>query len=537
MDSIFLLDEGGRASFLHHIMQSFGCTYICMRSYLPQPSNVLFLMGGFYHEGNNQPNSFDEYKHTIIPVENDRVPGLAFKNSFPYLELKDSDLQRLASVDAQLRFYQEAKIKTAIFMGCKLGEIELGFSNEPQGFQPNLKMEIMNWFPEDFLQQTPAAELPAFPVDQNRPSSSSSSLRSLSFESPECSPLLFNIPSTSYTNPEVIPLEGPPFVQPLRPSSTTSAMLLQPLIPSSSATPIPFQQAILTLSQIRNIQFPTIESENAAMTQAILTVLSSPSSSSSSHQPPQQNLPPNYQISQKASAFKHYRSALAPSTQLSARVRRKNLHKRAISFFRSLNSMRPQENVRASNPTSTQLHHMMSERRRREKLNESFQTLRSLLPPGSKKDKASVLTSTTEYMSSLKAQVAELTQRNQLLEAQLLAPRDANYNRGVVIRGSSSNQRLEVRITNVAESTSEARMVDLQVIVRGECSLLDLAVRILEFLKQVNNVSLMSVEAEAQIVESNPVNQATFRLRIENGEWDESAFQEAVRRVVGDLAQ
>jgi hypothetical protein len=35
-------------------------------------------------------------------------------------------------------------------------------------------------------------------------------------------------------------------------------------------------------------------------------------------------------------------------------------------------------------PTSSQLNHMISERRRRERLNESFEALRGLLPPGSK---------------------------------------------------------------------------------------------------------------------------------------------------------
>jgi len=34
--------------------------------------------------------------------------------------------------------------------------------------------------------------------------------------------------------------------------------------------------------------------------------------------------------------------------------------------------------------TSSQLNHMISERRRRERLNESFEALRGLLPPGSK---------------------------------------------------------------------------------------------------------------------------------------------------------
>ncbi|EFH39286.1 predicted protein [Arabidopsis lyrata subsp. lyrata] len=59
-------------------------------------------------------------------------------------------------------------------------------------------------------------------------------------------------------------------------------------------------------------------------------------------------------------------------------------------------------------------------------------------------------------------------------------------------------------------------------------------IRLLEFLKQINNVSLVSIEARTRARDTSVVL-VSLRLKIE-GECDESAFQEAVRRVVADLA-
>ncbi|CAL5438015.1 unnamed protein product [Camellia sinensis] len=531
MDSIFHLDDGARARFLQEIVHSFGFTYICLWLYVPQPSHCLISMDGFHNEENKQPSSssgsvarrlFDEYRQRIFNFQNGRVPGVVFKNGLHYMELKELELQGLASVDVQLQFYREARIKTAIFMGCTTGEIELGMSKDPQ---MNLEMEMKNWFKEDFSRPVrPPIELPPHPTDQNRPSSSSSSLRSLSTDSPEPSPFLFNIPSTSYL-PEP-PMESN-IEQALRPISTSSIS--------------PLEHTTQAFRHILNPQFPSQQESNeaSAMAKAFLTVISSsasPSSSSSSHQRLPQTVPPNYPLSQKTGAFKSYRSSLGALTPLTARARRQNLQKRAISFFRTLSLMKIQERVQGTRPTSTQLHHMISERKRREKLNDSFQALRSLLPPGTKKDKASVLAGTTEYLTSLKAQVAELTKRTQSLEAQILPPREANEEVSVP-SSSSSNQRLDVLITNVAELTSESRIIDLQVIVRRDCNMLDLVIRIMEFLKQVKNVNLISVEADTRVVETNSINRVVLRLRIEGGDWDESSFQEAVRRVVADLAQ
>ncbi|KAL6974549.1 hypothetical protein U1Q18_028734 [Sarracenia purpurea var. burkii] len=486
-------------------------------------------MDGFYKEEDNQPSSssgslagrlFDEYRQAVFIVENDRVPGIAFKNGLPYMELKVLDLQTLASVESQLQFYQEARIKIAIFMGCKTGEIELGISNDTQ---LNLEMEMRNWFPEDFSRQAPARELPT-PADQIRPSSPSSSVRSLSMDtldSSEYSPFLFNIPSTSQLQD---PPEEAPIGQALRPISNPIS---------------PLHQATQPFLQIPKFQFPILqETKDPAMEKAISGVLSS--SSRSPLQPPQNNIPANYPLSQKPGAFKRYgSSSFAALTPLISRssARRPNLQKKAIRFFRSLGLMRIQERVQGSHPTSsTQLHHMISERKRREKLNERFQALRSLLPPETKKDKASVLAKTTEFLASLKAQVAELSERKRDMEAKLLLREEATHDHEEGKTLSSNVGRLDVQVTQ-EERTSERRIVGLQVIVRGESNLLDMVIRIMEFLKKVQNIGLMSVEADARVVESNFINLVRLRLKIERDEWDESAFQEAVWRVVADLAQ
>lgn len=234
-------------------------------------------------------------------------------------------------------------------------------------------------FPDDFSRQAMSGDLQPHPTDPNQPpSSSSSSLRSLSVDSTEYSPLLFNIPSSSFIQEPS--KEALNIGQTLLEETLRSVPISQPTITTS---PDDHQQAaIQAISQIRSVRFPTIESEDSAMTKAILAVLSSPSStSSSSHQQIAQNLPP---ISRNPTAFRGYRpAALAPVAGKSSR--KHSMFKRAVLFFRNLNMRRRHElQVQGNRPTTTQLHHMISERRRREKLNESFQVLRSLLPPGSK---------------------------------------------------------------------------------------------------------------------------------------------------------
>lgn len=349
----------------------------------------------------------------------------------------------------------------------------------------------------------PSTKLKLIPSPSPNPlSSSSSSLRSLSMDSPaECSSLLF---------------------------TTADIPILQSQLQPSSMDSI--------FAQARNLQFPTPEALDEAMTRTILAVLSS--SSSSVHQP-LKRLPPSYHMNVKASAFKKYARVLTPTTttRLNQNLStRQSLLKRSFAFMRSLNLMRLRERMPAtSRPTSSQLHHVISERRRREKLNDSFQALKSLLPPGTKKDKGSVLTTTREYMSCLKAQVAELSRRNQQLEAQLLKSTKEEEKEEANI--FPQEERFRVGISQVQESTSEGQIIDLHIATRGESPLTNIVIGVLEFLKQLNNMRVVSMEGNTQLTpSSSSINQLTLRLIIEENEWAKSAFQEAVERVVSDLA-
>ncbi|KAI0528703.1 hypothetical protein KFK09_001245 [Dendrobium nobile] len=68
----------------------------------------------------------------------------------------------------------------------------------------------------------------------------------------------------------------------------------------------------------------------------------------------------------------------------------------------------PRNKVFKSEADDVNSNHVLSERRRREKLNEKFLILRSLVPSISKADKASILADTIEYLKELEKRVEEL---------------------------------------------------------------------------------------------------------------------------------
>uniref|UniRef100_A0A0E0BYK6 BHLH domain-containing protein n=1 Tax=Oryza meridionalis TaxID=40149 RepID=A0A0E0BYK6_9ORYZ len=81
-------------------------------------------------------------------------------------------------------------------------------------------------------------------------------------------------------------------------------------------------------------------------------------------------------------------------------------------------------------PSDNQLQHTMSERKRREKLNGSFVALKAVLPPGSKKDKTSILIRAREYVKSLESKLSELEEKNRELEARLSTRPAAKNDKG-----------------------------------------------------------------------------------------------------------
>ncbi|VAI77640.1 unnamed protein product [Triticum turgidum subsp. durum] len=182
--------------------------------------------------------------------------------------------------------------------------------------------------------------------------------------------------------------------------------------------------------------------------------------------------------------------------------------------------------------TTSQLHHVISERRRRERLNDSFQTLRALLPPGSKKDKANVLASTTEYMARLVSQVSQLREKNLQLEARL----GLNQSPGFDPPGKT----VEVEVTTGASTSTSAtpgqqsREVSVRVTVRAECDMSDLLTPLLARLKDAGGFAVLSVEARQQ---SSALARASLTLRIaEAGDdaVDATRLEEALAKVVED---
>ncbi|QHO50196.1 Putative transcription factor [Arachis hypogaea] len=299
-------------------------------------------------------------------------------------------------------------------------------------------------------------------------------------------------------------------------------------------------------SSLGGVLLPAPEGEQEAIIRAILHVISSSSSpATTTSQPPPYN----------NSAFRAY-----PSTTynlVTSSSRRFSLMKRSIEFSRTLHLMRIRDRFhfqRQHQPphpliigtqnanNNKHLHHIILERRRRENENKCFRELRALLPPGTKKHKSSVLIAAKEALKSLIAEIEKLNIRNQQLKTLLGSSSSSYGNVHISSSPSSSNERLNVAVSHVAgSSSSEERMVDLEVAVRGESSShhhqSDIMIRILEFLKSLQNLSFVSMAANTTTnTQGTTITQIIFRIRILQGsEWDESGFVEAVRRVVSNL--
>ncbi|KAG1346341.1 putative transcription factor bHLH041 [Cocos nucifera] len=152
-------------------------------------------------------------------------------------------------------------------------------------------------------------------------------------------------------------------------------------------------------------------------------------------------------------------------------------------------------------------HHVISERRRREKLNGSFQDLRMLLPPGSKKDKGSVLTSTRNYLNTLKAQIYELEEKNRKLEMQLVSMNEARETTGW-------SGRVKVQIMKASDLSTELQHINVGLTVKAACDIIALVLHVLERLKEMGLSSLLSVDAYTYSSQMNLFARVNIKLQI-----------------------
>ncbi|KAJ6803165.1 putative transcription factor bHLH041 [Iris pallida] len=405
---------------------------------------------------------------------------------------------------------------------------------EQQLCQVYMDLDMDHLFSEEFVvRHTQSAE--PFPGEQwQQPSSSSSSpRRSLSASSPDNSPLRLNNTSSN-------------------PSTTTT-------IPSAQrATPLP-TSARPAYDELREALFPASASEDTAIASAMLAIFSSSSSSSATPAAAAWNeralLQPSrtdVQACRLRSVFRPYGSGPAPAVHESADQKKpcsgQKMIKNSISILRRIGLMRDHGGATKDSLRSiNQLHHVMSERKRREKLNGSFHALRMLLPPGSKKDKASVLDKTKDYLKTLKGQILELEKKNQTLEKHLspLGEDDDDGDdtkEGIVVDddadddedGGGSAGRVCVRVAEAFQDARGVQRVGLKVAVAAGCDLIELALCVLECLKRMSVLCLLSMDAKT-CSHSHRLDLfawINFKFEIKASDWDEVIFKEAVAGAV-----
>ncbi|RRT66845.1 hypothetical protein B296_00014921, partial [Ensete ventricosum] len=263
-----------------------------------------------------------------------------------------------------------------------------------------------------------------------------------------------------------------------------------------------------TYNQHQSVRFPSPESEDAAITRAMMAVISSSNSSASAASPPSVMSNPQQegQASLPRRAFRAYNSALAPHFELRKGSSGQKMLRKSIDILRSISSVKSEEQVEERRSTSNQLHHVISERRRRVKLNDSFDTLRTLLPPESKKDKASVLINARNYLSTLRAQITELEEKNRSLETHLSTDEAR--------QGDGSAKSVKVQIIKASEPTSDVQQIGIRMTVSKECDIIELVLHVLECLKGLRVVTVAAIDACTYARRMHIFARANLKLQI-----------------------
>ncbi|KAM0835683.1 hypothetical protein ACQ4PT_062789 [Festuca glaucescens] len=249
-------------------------------------------------------------------------------------------------------------------------------------------------------------------------------------------------------------------------------------------------------------------------------------------------------MSTRASAFRRYEQHLSPRRRLTKPACGQRMFKTAMSALEKMHTamrysqqqqnqqyyyQQQQEQMLAAESSGNQMQHMISERKRREKLNDSFHALRTVLPPGSKKDKTSILIIAREYLTSLKSKVSELEEKNQALQAQLA--QRATSGAGAEEDKAKADEQVEIQITTTEGDQSE-EVCTVKIAMRPvRSNTTDTVLRTLQCLKEqmAENVSLMSMRTD-----DGPHRASlTLHLKLASGaKWEEEKVREAVTKAV-----
>lgn len=92
-----------------------------------------------------------------------------------------------------------------------------------------------------------------------------------------------------------------------------------------------------------------------------------------------------------------------------------------------------------------------------------------------------MLLNVTNYLNLLKAQIKELEERNSALEMQVQVQKEDEVDMSI----GDSNERVEVQVNRVSESTLETQQIDLRMVVKEDCDMIDWVTRVLECLEEM----------------------------------------------------
>ncbi|KAM0921078.1 hypothetical protein ACQ4PT_006999 [Festuca glaucescens] len=245
-------------------------------------------------------------------------------------------------------------------------------------------------------------------------------------------------------------------------------------------------------------------------------------------------------------AFRRYDRHLTPRRRLTKPARGQRMFKTAMSALEKMHTAmrysqqqqnqqyyhQQQHQVLAAESSENQLQHMISERKRREKLNDSFHALKTVLPPGSKKDKTSILIVAREYLTSLKSKVSDLEEKNQALQAQLAqrATSDASADEDKAEAG----EQVEIQI-RTAEGDQSGEICTVKIAMRPAGS--NTTDKVLTTLRCLNDqmgedVSLVSMTTDGP-------HQASLTLHLKSAsgaKWEEETVREAVTKAIADTS-
>nr|QFU95050.1 bHLH transcription factor [Allium cepa] len=208
-----------------------------------------------------------------------------------------------------------------------------------------------------------------------------------------------------------------------------------------------------------------------------------------------------FPIGSRSSSFTTWRRNLSVNNKV-GRVSQKMLKKILIysSWFteecdrRNKASKQEKENVGIS--------HVLSERRRREKLNENFLVLRSLLPSMCKVDKASILDYAIEYLKELEKRVTELESCKNTVEVQARERQNKTKRTSDNFRNNLNKNANKRKACDMVESEGaciDVNVIEKEVMIELKCTWRD------SLLLEIFNV-IDELELETQSVLSSNVN-------------------------------